>query len=360
MPFSALSPDGPVSLLGADATTVENMRSRNRREACFTAKCCGAPVVIRTAAGKVPHFVHKVTPVGCDGDREETPEHRRLKAVIAKEAESTYEWDVETEAVRRDHQTQKVLWRADVLASRRRGHVAFEVQLSNADYEDMRRRQERYRASNVRGLWFVRTKKGFAVTKELPVFTVEGKPGVDWVMLMTAWDRPEMWMNADGGDSIELPEFVRAALDGQLKWAPFENAPETWLHAYIDYDNHGKCPGCSRTIVRQRRARVRIANEKRYPEYSFGGYNEFRRRSEWDTPLVNIVWRSVRDKVDKTFRSSDGTCCWCSAPLKEVAPTMFGGRGGSLAASVQLKDLPKPKFGSVERDWLRRWAVLQD
>ncbi len=356
MPFSALSPDGPVSLLGADITTVENMRRRNREEACFTAKCCGAPLIIRTAAGKLPHFVHKTVPVGCDGERGETPEHRRLKAVIAKEAESTYEWDVETEAVRLDPETQKVLWRADVLAAKYKGAVAFEVQLSQADYEDMRRRQARYKASGVRGLWFVRTKKGFPLTRELPVFPVETVKDSDWVVMMTPWDPPDIWANASDGDRIDLAEFVRAALDGQLKWAPFENAPDTWLHGYIGCDPNGTCPGCGRTVLRHRQVRARIAEQTTYPEFFFTSHL-YRRRSDWYMPLVNAVWKAIRAETDKTLRSIHGTCCWCSTPLEPVE-TKYGLKPIWLAANVQLTDLPKPKFGTVERDWLRRWAVL--
>jgi hypothetical protein len=332
------------------------MRRRNREEACFTAKCCGAPLVIRTAEGKLPHFVHKTVPVGCDGERGESPEHRRLKAVIAKEAESTYEWDVETEAIRRDSATDKVLWRADVLAVKPKARVAFEVQLSQADYDDMRRRQARYKAAGVRGLWFVRTKKGFPLSHELPVFPVETVRDTDWVVLMTPWDLREIWANADGGDSIELTEFVRAALDGQLKWAPFENAPDTWLHGYVGYNPCGSCPGCGRTVVRHRRVKARIAGQPTYPEFSFTSLL-YRRRSDWYMPLVTAVWNAVRTDTDKTMRSIHGTCCWCSTPLEPVQ-VKDGLKPQWLAANVQLKDLPKPKFGTLERDWLRRWAVL--
>jgi len=356
MPFSALSPDGPVTLLGADIATVENMRRRNREEACFVAKCCGAPVVIRTAHGKLPHFVHKSVPVGCDGERWESAEHRRLKAVIAKEAESTYEWEVETEAIRRNPASDKVLWRADVLAVRPRARVAFEVQLSQADFDDMRRRQARYKASGVRGLWFVRTKKGFPLSYELPVFPVESVGDADWVVMMTRWDPPEIWANAEGGDRIELAEFVRAALDGRLKWAPFDEALERWVHGYVGGDPVGSCPGCGRTVVKHRCVRARIAGQPTYPEFSFTSFL-YRRRSDWYMPLVTAVWNAVRAETELTMRSIHGTCCWCSAPL-EAAGSKQGLKLHWLAANLQLKDLPKPKFGTVERDWLRRWAVL--
>ncbi len=83
MPFSALSPDGPVTLLGVDPLTVERMRDRNCREKLYTAKCCGAPLVIRTVQGKIPHFVHATTPSFCEGDNHVSPEHLRLQAAVA-------------------------------------------------------------------------------------------------------------------------------------------------------------------------------------------------------------------------------------------------------------------------------------
>lgn len=357
MPFSALSPEGPVSLLGADAATVENLRSRNRREACFTAKCCGAPLVIRTAPGKAPHFVHKVVPRGCDGDRRESGEHQRLKELIANSAEKSDGWDVETEAVHRDSQTRQVLWRADVLASRPRAHVAFEIQLSNADYEVMRSRQRRYRECGVRGLWFVRTRKGFPVSRELPVFVVESGPGGDWVDLTTAWDRPFICALTAEAERMELAEFVRSALDGHLRWAPFEHAPGTWVHAWVDYAPGDACPGCGRTVAQPFCVRARIAGAGGYPEFQFARVGGFRRSSGWYQPLLDAVWKQAGGQAHLTLRNARDACCRCSAPLGSRSGR-YGGKSASLSARVQLKDLPKPRFGSVEQAWLRRWAVL--
>lgn len=355
MPFSALSPEGPISLLGVDAATLENLRSRNRKEGCFTAKCCGSPVVIRTAEGKSPHFVHKVVPAGCDGDRGETPEHRRLKELIADCAERTYEWDVETEAVFRGDDGS-VVWRADVLATKSKASVAFEVQLSNADFEAMRQRQARYKESSVRGLWFVRTKKGFPAGHEVPIFPVESDNHGDWVVMETRWDSPDIWRNVSG-DRIDLKEFVEAALNGQLKWAPFETRPETVVNASIVYEHAGKCSGCGRMAVRHRSVRARVATEEGYPEFIFHGSREHRRRSEWYMPIVNAVWGEVRAAVTKTLRSVEGTCCWCRAPL-DLTKGSGEYKSGTLNAQLRLGDLPKAKFGTVERDWLRRWTVL--
>jgi len=359
MPFSALSPEGPVTLLGADAATVEGLRSRNRREACFTAKCCGAPLSIRTAPGKAPHFVHKVVPAACEGDRRETPEHERLKELIARSVAQTREWQVETEAVRRDARTRQVRWRADVLATRRSAHVAFEVQLSNADYESMRSRQERYRECGVRGLWFVRTRKAFPATRELPIFVVESLPANDCVLLTAAGEWPFICAPSSDAERMELSRFVGLALAGRLRWAPFEHAPDTWLHARIDYAPGDTCPSCGRVIAQPFCVSARIADAAAYPEFQFAPVSRFRRSSGWYQPLVESVWDKVRDEVDLTLRSIRDTCRRCSAPLGSSSGR-HRGEVGWLEAPVRLGDLPEPRFGSVEQAWLRRWAVLEE
>jgi len=360
MPFSALSPEGPVSLLGADAATVESLRSRNRKEACFTAKCCGAALTIRTSPGKAPHFVHKVVPQDCDGDRRETWEHHRLKELIATSVAGTDEWEVETEAVHRDARTRLILWRADVLASRRRAHVAFEVQLSNADYEVMRSRQERYRQSGVRGLWFVRTRKAFPASQALPIFVVRREPAGDRVEFTTEADYPFIHAHSGEAHDMALAEFVRSALDGKLKWAPFERAPQTRLLAFVDYFSGEACASCGRTVARPFCVRARIADVDTYPEFQFArGVGEFRRTSGWYQPLLEAVWASAPGRDEITLRRADDTCSRCSAPLGRDAGA-YGAKTALLGASLLLKDLPEPRFGTVERAWLQRWAVVDN
>ncbi|HEY8360882.1 MAG TPA: competence protein CoiA family protein [Ramlibacter sp.] len=357
MPFSALAPEGPVTLLGADAITVENLRRRNRLEGCFTAKCCGAPLTVRTAPGKAPHFVHKVVPASCEGDRRETAEHERLKEFIAVAAAQAREWSVETEAVHRDPQSRRMLWRADVLARRRRAAVAFEVQLSNADFALMRSRQERYRAHGVRGLWFVRTNKAFPASRELPIFVVEPGPGGDRVRLVTLGDRPFICALTDDAAGMELGDFVRSVLAGELMWAPFEQAPGTRLQAWIDYARGDPCPGCGRLVAEVFCARARIAGVPTYPEFQFAPLPRMRRGSGWYQPLVDAVWEQVRGQLELTLRGPRDTCSRCGTPLGRGSGT-YAGETVSLGATLQLKDLPAPRFGSVEQAWLRRWAVV--
>lgn len=128
MPLSAFSPDGPVSLIGLDEMTIENLKKRNREEKLFTAKCCGAPMQIRTAHGRIAHFYHLSGTTTCDGARPETAEHLRLKQKIADAIIHTG-WDHETEAAHRDRTSGQLIWQADVLAYPSKGNaaVAFEV-----------------------------------------------------------------------------------------------------------------------------------------------------------------------------------------------------------------------------------------
>lgn len=332
------------------------MRARNRKEKLFTAKCCGAPVSIRTAEGKVHHFVHLSTPTNCDGDKRETPGHRRLKYVIAERAMRGAEWEVDTEAFEFDPVSKRALWRADVLAVGSKAAVAFEVQLSNADFEHMNERQERYKQSGVRGLWFVRTKKGFPSTKALPVFTVESTDHGDWVQLSTRWDWPGSWSRTNGEGWMELPEFVEAALSKRLKWAPFLDKPDTVLDADIDYFETVPCPGCKRMLVMPMAVTTCSAKETDYPDFLwFDGMRSRRRRTAWFDPLVRKVWAAAAKEADVAFRG-ERSCLWCRTPLPPRKQVPW--KKGTLSARVRLGDLPKPAFGTEEWNWLRRWVVV--
>lgn len=358
MPLSALSPNGPVSLVGMDVQTLENLRGQNRREKLFTAKCCGAPVQIRTAAGRIAHFVHLSTPASCEGERKETPEHLRLKQEVALAVINTG-WDHQPEAQEYD-QFGKVLWRADVLASEwnRKGRVAFEVQLSGADWNDMLDRQRRYQASGVRGLWFVRTRKGFPARKELPVFAIDSSDEGDWVQLSTRFDVDGIWEHTHGADQVSLRDFVYSALCGELKWAPFAAKPDTPIDVWVGYAKQGACKGCGRTLGRQNSVTARIAGSQAdcYPQYKWHWRLPPAHRTKWFGPITTQVWEDAKRSVDIALLGKDAACCWCG--LKASGNTNMESSYGSLASSLTLGDLPKPAFGTIEWDWLHRWVVL--
>ena len=358
MSFSAISPEGPVTLIGVTPESVEAMRARNRKEKLYTAKCCGAPLSIRIAEGKAPHFVHQSTPKTCDAPRHETPEHRRLKYLIAEAAARTYEFDVETEARKVDPETGVKLWQADVLVSMRTMDVAIEVQLSNADYEHMRERQLRYQQSGVRGLWLVKTKKGFPQSKETPIFTLDNGNCGDWVDISTRWDLPDIWHRTEEANQIALPDFIEAVLHKRLRWAPFLNKPDTLLDADIGLDAVGRCIGCKRTAVTVDSSRLCIASEFGYPDYLWLEGLGHMKRTRWHPSIVNAVWNQAASSTDFTFCNSVKTCFRCKGSIEYAGHTSR--KQLTLSAQIRLDALPKPTFGTVEWDWLRRWYVLQD
>jgi hypothetical protein len=354
MPFSALSPDGPVTLIGVDPLTVERMRDRNRREKLYTAKCCGAPLKIRTAEGKIPHFVHETTPSFCEGDKRVSPEHLRLQATVALAIAGTG-WECETEAAEKDSVAGRTVWRADILATRSKARVAFEIQLSNADWNVMLERQQRYRASGVRGLWFVKTKKGFPAAQEMPVFVVETDGDDDWVCMARRWDDPTIWSDTDGGEYVDLERFVRMALAGRLKWAPLESSRNTtMLNAEVLYQKCGECSGCGRTVADVVGVEAKVADNKEYPSFFWHRLMPPRKRTYWFNKILNGVWFSIASDSNVTFATKGRLCAWCGAEFEFKSNDY---QRYPLTASIPLHSLPKPAFGTIEWDWIHRWIL---
>lgn len=218
-------------------------------------------------------------------------------------------------------------------------------------------RQERYRQHGVRGLWFVKTKKGFPSRRELPVFCVESDARGDWVQLGTRWDSWEMWRDAAEGEQFELSDFIYYALDGNLKWAPYFEAPKTVVDVSIGYGKHGTCSGCGRRLALHNSVTMHIAGPRResYPSYRWHAGMEPVVRTKWSGPAVNYVWDLLKAEVDIALVNRDSTCCWCGVKAK-ITPYIQNSFG-KLTSSLELGALPKPAFGTIEWDWLNRWTL---
>jgi len=133
--------------------------------------CCGQEGFLRTSSKGLKHFVHLKSANPCDW-KPESAEHLKAKVAIM-EACREQGWDAIPEFSEAD-------WRADVLAVQGGKRIAFEVQWSRQTYEETRLRQERYKASNVRGCWFFRIApkemsdydKTLVADKETPAFKI--------------------------------------------------------------------------------------------------------------------------------------------------------------------------------------------
>ncbi|WP_156794523.1 hypothetical protein [Herbaspirillum seropedicae] len=311
---------------------------------------------IRTAAGRVPHFYHLTTPEHCEGDKKETPEHQRLKCEVALAAIGAG-WEVETEAAERNTDTGKVKWRADVLATRGKVRIAFEIQLSNADWHDMLARQKRYETSNVRALWLVKTKKGFPATKELPIFTVEGLGGKDWVFLSTRWDNRFTWHETSATNQVELPRFIHNALGGHLKWSPRLAAKEAQIETTATCVPVGGCEGCERTLIRALNVSAFFAADRSYPGYYWRPDVTSISTSNWANALAEKIWHNESEGTDVAFLSPSGACMWCGVVHTRKEKQLAGAKM-KLTSQLLLGDLPPVSPGTVEWDWLHRWVLV--
>ena len=141
------------------------------KEIVLTLPCCGQEGFLRTSNRGLKHFVHSKSANPCDW-KPESAEHLKAKVAIM-EACREQGWNAIPEF-------SEANWRADVLAVQGDKRIAFEVQWSRQTYEETRLRQERYKASNVRGCWLFRIvpkemsdyDKTLVADKEIPAFKI--------------------------------------------------------------------------------------------------------------------------------------------------------------------------------------------
>jgi hypothetical protein len=165
------------------------------RRVALELPCCDASAFARVSKLGTRHFVHRRSD-GCPGSGE-TFQHLWLKAEILT-ACSEAGWPAQPEVAGDG-------WRADVLASREAGRVAFEVQWSRQDEPATRFRQERYAADGIRACWLYRGEAP-APSRELPVF--ELVPDDEQVARVRL-----------SGRSYSVRDFVRLLLAGHVRFS---------------------------------------------------------------------------------------------------------------------------------------------
>lgn len=141
------------------------------KKSVLTLPCCGQEGYLRVSSKGLKHFVHSKSASPCDC-ASESAEHLKAKVAIV-EACRENGWEAIPEFSEKD-------WRADVLAVQGQKRIAFEVQWSKQSYEETQYRQKRYKESNVRGCWFLRTPpkemtdyhKNIIADKDIPAFKI--------------------------------------------------------------------------------------------------------------------------------------------------------------------------------------------
>jgi competence protein CoiA len=180
--------------------------------------CCDASAFPRVSKLGTRHFVHR-RGAGCPGSGE-TFQHLWLKAEILAACEQAG-WPAKPEVAAEG-------WRADVLASRERKRIAFEVQWSRQDDPTIRFRQERYAADGIRACWLYRGDPPAPPSRELPVFRLVP-------------DDEQVAVVALGGGSYGVREFVGLLLGGHVRFS--ETQTVRLRVSFIEMD----CWRCHRT-----------------------------------------------------------------------------------------------------------------
>lgn len=182
--------------------------------------CCEALVTLKRSRLRTKFFAHKA--VGDCKWAPETEEHLLLKRLAVETARASG-WIAETEVM--GETASGEFWKADVLAVKGNHKVVVEIQWSGQTALETLRRQERYRASGVRGLWLLR-QPGFPISKRIPAACIGGSLEEGLTALlprtenMQARDRRnyKRWHQV-----LPMKEFLRSAFDGRLRFGLYES-----------------------------------------------------------------------------------------------------------------------------------------
>ncbi|TDV89211.1 competence protein CoiA [Halomonas alkaliantarctica] len=179
-----------------------------RKERDLRMSCCGKKAIPKTSALGTQFFAHARRGDCTSG--QESREHLLAKYLIAKGAH-TAGWQVDTEhrGITPDGET----WIADVFATKGNAKVALEVQWSPQSEQETRRRQQRYRASGVRGAWFLRSYRRY---------------NPSFLSILSEQATPSFVISLDeSGHDFQVSRFqttlscfVNDLLSGAIQWGP--------------------------------------------------------------------------------------------------------------------------------------------
>lgn len=193
------------------------------RSLCLRMPCCSNTAIPKTSPLGTHFFAHARS--GTCTSAPETAEHIYCKMVISEAARAAG-WTVTTERPGATPDGQS--WVADVFCEHGSAQVALEVQLSPQSLEDTRRRQQRYRASGVRGAWFYGEKlrrDAIFSDRDTPIFTLSK---------FTHGHEPVVEQYG-----IRLTDFVTCLLNRRLQWMLLAQTPLFYL-GYLQ-KTCGKC-----------------------------------------------------------------------------------------------------------------------
>ncbi len=224
MPLKCLRGEEEIFAFDVEDESVwKRLREANATARNLRMPCCGSAVVLRTSPLGTRHFAHARR--GPCISAPETAEHLLAKRIVVEGIKRTA-WSVKTEQEGSTPDGER--WRADVLATKGQTRVAVEIQWSRQDGEETLRRQDRYEAAGVRGLWLLRQLDLPMFIDVIPAFRLAfsaasksfsvSLPSVLYHptrIKPREKDDPKWW-----GQTVELSKFAEGAVSGRLKYSP--------------------------------------------------------------------------------------------------------------------------------------------
>lgn len=298
----------PVHAYEYDREQWKELAAQNRQDKHLVMACCGRPVVVKTSHCGTQFFAHvRRDDTNCP---HETEEHLLAKDLVAR-AIIEAGWQAETEAVLTAHNLI-----ADVLATKGKKRVAFEVQWSRQTMETTYERHAAYAKAGIRELWLFKQAL-YPLSKDLPAFRMT--PTEHHTFDVDVWRDGNGYQKATKiFQTADLSAFVKGALLGQLKW----NAAVGLTVPAIAHVSHVFC-SCDHELALIMELELDIARRlpghlnPRFPVSRFAEHPEFL-RTETARQLLDAAGVCLRFGVQKGhgrtetyYRYLDTHCAAC-------------------------------------------------
>lgn len=241
-------------------------------------------------------------------------------------------------------------WTADVLASRGRARVAFEVQLSHQAWDVTASREARYARSGVRGLWLFR-QENYVVTKDAPAFQIRADGDAYQVRITPPREPYLEHTESTPPHWVGLHEFIVAALSRKLVWAPLTQLGV--VDATISVRGGAPCE-CGTRLWEPTGLVVQTALANHRPLMWERGWIDMRVPA-WLAALTARANKEEKPDKVAVLQSNFGITFGCPLCGKAVQNGRDCRYASMTLKQVPIRELPRPKRGSVEWRFVHRW-----
>lgn len=308
--------------------------------------CCNAPVVAKTSKLGTQFFAHYVRSE-CTAVNE-TEAHRVAKRAVYEGCLDAG-WCATMEAT-----GPEGTWRADVLATKHRTRIAFEVQLSEQTANRTRERQREFARHQVLGYWLFRRLPFDRLDSQIPAIgLVESPDG----------SPPSVRL---GGRDISLREFVCSVLEEQIRFCSSLSVRRKEARCRI---RRISCPHCAASVHFVEATPPPLLSGCGLPLSESGLFPTLRRRyREWANRLASLYGEDVslsatqrqaapdfllRSPPGKSFMTAAGRSGFCPRCLTIIPITA---ESNQLPVAFEVST-PVPEPGWLSSIGFPHWCV---